>query len=275
MSETMQPNEKKFDLKILHMGFHRTGSMSVAKALEMLGFGPVWHAALLTRTNNKFASKGLQWWLKNDCEVYKKLDNNEFVDFNEWFNQIQCPSVMDAPTILYADKMFEQFPDCKVVCPIFEYKKWYPSMCSITSMICQSKIFYLSTLIFNETKMFRRDYMPRLLNNKIKEFLNKKDETFSKRYYNARLEYIKKIVPKEQLLVFDVRDGWNPLCKFLNVPVPKDVPFPNSNNRKSVQFDVKKLIVKDGMWRVCLRMVVFIVFVAAIVRFVRGKSDSN
>ena len=35
-------------------------------------------------------------------------------------------------------------------------------------------------------------------------------------------------VPKERLLVWDVRDGWEPLCKFLNKPVPKK-PFPELN----------------------------------------------
>ena len=35
--------------------------------------------------------------------------------------------------------------------------------------------------------------------------------------------------PKDKLLVFDVKEGWEPLCKFLNKPIP-DVPFPNTND---------------------------------------------
>ena len=33
-------------------------------------------------------------------------------------------------------------------------------------------------------------------------------------------------VPEDKLLVFDVRDGWEPLCKFLGVPVPEGQDFP-------------------------------------------------
>ena len=36
-------------------------------------------------------------------------------------------------------------------------------------------------------------------------------------------------LPPERLLVFEVKDGWQPLCTFLDQPVP-DVPFPRTNN---------------------------------------------
>ena len=35
-------------------------------------------------------------------------------------------------------------------------------------------------------------------------------------------------IPAERLLVFDVAEGWGPLCEFLDVPVP-DAPFPRVN----------------------------------------------
>ena len=34
--------------------------------------------------------------------------------------------------------------------------------------------------------------------------------------------------PKERLLVYDLKEGWGPLCEFLEVPVP-DKPFPHKN----------------------------------------------
>jgi hypothetical protein len=36
-------------------------------------------------------------------------------------------------------------------------------------------------------------------------------------------------VPPERLLVHDVSEGWEPLCRFLQVPVP-DGPFPRTND---------------------------------------------
>ena len=41
-------------------------------------------------------------------------------------------------------------------------------------------------------------------------------------------------VPPGQLLVFDVKEGWAPLCHFLELPVP-DIPFPNINDANEIR----------------------------------------
>ena len=48
--------------------------------------------------------------------------------------------------------------------------------------------------------------------------------------YEAHTAEVRAAVPPERLLVFNVTDGWEPLCNFLGVPVP-DTPFPNVNDR--------------------------------------------
>ena len=50
------------------------------------------------------------------------------------------------------------------------------------------------------------------------------------RAYSRRIEDVRAAFPAETLLVFDVAEGWEPLCAFLGTPVP-DVPFPRSNAR--------------------------------------------
>ena len=42
---------------------------------------------------------------------------------------------------------------------------------------------------------------------------------------------VRETIPDEQLLIFQVKDGWEPLCEFLHVPVPNS-PFPQTNNRE-------------------------------------------
>jgi hypothetical protein len=49
--------------------------------------------------------------------------------------------------------------------------------------------------------------------------------------FMAHNKAVRETIPEEQLLVFQVKEGWEPLCKFLNVPVP-DEPFPRTNNRE-------------------------------------------
>ena len=40
-------------------------------------------------------------------------------------------------------------------------------------------------------------------------------------------------VPAERLLRYEVKEGWEPLCRFLGVEVPKDQPFPHLNDTQS------------------------------------------
>ena len=51
----------------------------------------------------------------------------------------------------------------------------------------------------------------------------------SEKFFQKWNEEVETFVPPHQLLVFDVSQGWGPLCKFLELPVP-DLPFPKEND---------------------------------------------
>ena len=50
--------------------------------------------------------------------------------------------------------------------------------------------------------------------------------------YRRHNDEVKRTIPRERLLVYDVRNGWEPLCAFLGVAVPS-APFPKLNTRES------------------------------------------
>jgi hypothetical protein len=41
---------------------------------------------------------------------------------------------------------------------------------------------------------------------------------------------VKATIPSDRLFIDEVKDGWDPLCQFLDIPVPAE-PFPRSNSR--------------------------------------------
>jgi hypothetical protein len=51
------------------------------------------------------------------------------------------------------------------------------------------------------------------------------------------------VVPEGQLSFFDVKDGWEPLCKILGKEVP-DLPFPRANDSKAMEELAQKIVVK-------------------------------
>ncbi len=56
------------------------------------------------------------------------------------------------------------------------------------------------------------------------------DRAFMTGWYRRRNEEVIASLPPERLLVFHPREGWEPLCAFLGVPVP-GAPFPRVNSR--------------------------------------------
>ena len=65
-------------------------------------------------------------------------------------------------------------------------------------------------------------------------------EKASEAFYEDWNRQVEAMVPKDKLLVFEVKDGWEPLCKFLDVPVPSDVPFPHSNGSSAMAHMFKR-----------------------------------
>jgi hypothetical protein len=76
--------------------------------------------------------------------------------------------------------------------------------------------------------------------------------------FDEHTEWVKSVVPKDRLIIYHPREGWEPLCRALNVPVP-DRPFPNVNSATEW---------KDKMSMVHITMWFPVVFVATLLLFV-------
>ena len=50
-------------------------------------------------------------------------------------------------------------------------------------------------------------------------------------YFERHTNEVICTIPPERLLVFEAKQGWEPLCKFLGVPVPA-TPYPSENTRE-------------------------------------------
>ena len=67
------------------------------------------------------------------------------------------------------------------------------------------------------------------------------DKEFAKKFWEDHIAEIKANVPTDKLLVYDVRDGWAPLCKFLGVPEPSE-PLPHLNKKENFKAMLPKLM---------------------------------
>ncbi len=62
-------------------------------------------------------------------------------------------------------------------------------------------------------------------------------------FFNKWKEEVIATVPPERLLVFEAKQGWEPLCKFLDVPVPTDGPYPRVNDTAAFRAHINFLKV--------------------------------
>ena len=54
------------------------------------------------------------------------------------------------------------------------------------------------------------------------------DKEFVLAKFQQRIDDVKEAIPAERLLIYQVTEGWAPLCEFLNVSIPEG-DFPRSN----------------------------------------------
>lgn len=72
--------------------------------------------------------------------------------------------------------------------------------------------------------------------------------SYGKDVWERHIAYLERTVPKDKLVYFDVKDGWEPLCRALDVPVPKGVEFPRINDGQAIDRFARKQ-VQRGLLR--------------------------
>lgn len=220
-------------LKVIGAGYGRTGTKSLQLALEMLGFGKCYHMEVLFRNPND-----VNYW----SDAYKEKS----VDWNSLFKNYG--SAVDFPSSMYYKELADYYSDSKVILTTRDPEKWYESVYSTIFSFDPGpklKLKMLVSMLFSEKA--RNLFKVIILNEKSiwkKYFENKfKDKNYAIKKFNNHIEAVKKNIPEHRLLIFHAKEGWDPLCKFLNVEVPSE-PFPNTNNRENFS-EWAKSIVKD------------------------------
>jgi len=225
-------------LQIIGAGLGRTGTMSLKFALEELGLGPCFHMTGLMEKPERLR------YLKQ----YRKTGKTDWSAFFEGFG-----SAVDYPVCLYYQDLMKLYPDAKVILTVRDADSWYESVKATiwnTSPKGPGDIF---RLIINglRHKALRR-VAPVFKNNDDmiwkEQFQGRfADKEFAKSVYTAHIEEVKTSVPADRLLVFDVKEGWEPLCKFLGKEVPaKD--FPRSNDTTEFNRKVDRLM-NEGIFQ--------------------------
>ena len=143
-------------------------------------------------------------------------------------------------------------PDVKVILTTRDKSKWAKSWLSVTPaafLPYQRPFCWIKSM--RELAPLNWEAMVNVPTNYHPELYE--DVPTLEEGFQAWTEYVKKTVPREKLLVFDVRQGWGPLCDFLDEPVP-DGPFPHVNDRVVVNVIVTVFVALTWVWPLLFAM---------------------
>lgn len=195
-------------MKLIGAGFGRTGTMSLKVALEILGYGPCYHMMEVFNHQKN----------PNHLKIWDEAGQGKPVNWQELFKNYQ--SAVDWPASAFYRELMDVFPSAKVLLSVRDPQSWYES--------AMATIFRPHKNVNEaEIKTFER-----MTNNIIFKGIFQGRQTereYAISVFLNNIEQVKQDVPPERLLVYEVRQGWEPLCQFLQVSVP-DVPFPKTNS---------------------------------------------
>lgn len=198
-------------VKIIGPGFGRTGTKSMKLALEQLGFGPCHHMYEVFDHPPQ-------------VDYWTDLAAGKPVDWRQAFDGYQ--SQIDWPGAHVWRELHSAFPDAKVLLTMRPEDNWWNSYSGTIG-----KLFDTHQNI--ELPPHVRNMMDAMSELVMKDTFKGAplDKEIALDAYRQRKADVSAVIPPEQLLIFDVADGWEPLCAFLEVHVP-DTPFPHENKKE-------------------------------------------
>jgi hypothetical protein len=211
-------------LKLINAGLGRTGTTSLKVALERLGYGPCYHMFDIISNEER-----LGHWERLVCDGQQPEWDAVFDGYT---------SVVDGPCAIYYRQVMEAFPEAKIILTVRDAERWYRSTYDTLYQFA----------VRNEQNppqahsMQHRLY--RMVNTMIWSGLfdgRFSDKEHAIEVFHDHNEEVIRTVDPDNLLVYDVTRGWEPLCAFLGVDVPPE-DFPHANDTESM----RKLLALGG-----------------------------
>ncbi|KAL6234062.1 hypothetical protein BDW75DRAFT_231451 [Aspergillus navahoensis] len=238
-------------IQVIGAGLPRTGTTSFSSALAILLDSPVYHTGTQITAGPPAELKAwiriLRAWVDGDRHTVLSLLKARLTGY---------AAITDTPGCQLVPELLELYPDAKVICTVRDPEAWERSMTQAHSMTVLS---FLKLLLLplpgmrhfvDFTWLVRRLWSGRYADGRRLNSVKEVRETLPTREIYARhLAWLKEVVPADRLVMFDVRDGWGPLCEALGKDVTLvDIPFPHENDSVGIERTARHHIRRALIW---------------------------
>lgn len=221
-------------LRVIGAGLSRTGTASFSRALEILLDGPVYHGGTQTTLGPEIEIKA---WIKVLSHWPARNDSDRRLILDLITSRLDgYAATTDAPASGLVPELMEVYPDAKIICTVRDPRSWEKSMEGISNA---ATMWFLRVVLFPLPALrYFVDYINVLRDAWIELYGER--EPLTRQTYDRHIAWLKEIVPEDRLVFFDVKDGWEPLCKALGKEVPDGIPFPRINDGEAIDSFAKK-----------------------------------
>lgn len=203
-------------LEVFGMGFGRTGTESLKKALEILGFGPCYHMFEVLPHQER-------------VEKWISLVQGETPDWDEVFDGYRAS--VDWPGAYFWREIAEHYPNAKLILTTRDADAWYESM-------AQTILPLLRASAAAPNSLAEEMFISRTFEGDIDDRAHVID------VFKRHLDAVQAEYGSDRLLVLEVGSGWEPLCAFLGVDVP-DVPYPYGNTAEEFGDNIDRVTARN------------------------------
>ena len=199
-------------MKVICAGLSRTGTTSLASALRVLGYK-------VYDFPEHFEEHADEW-----LAIYRGEKTPDFVSMYDGVD-----GVTDLPAAFWYEEILEAFPDAKVILSVRDNDEvWVQSWVRGLRMTRGLGFFteLASFLLSAKFRKFRE--ISDIVDVAVYGSVNPTATSLFKKKYNAHNERVQAVIPAGKLLVYNVKQGWDPLCEFLGDDVPS-LEFPHEN----------------------------------------------
>ncbi|HEY8156596.1 MAG TPA: sulfotransferase [Myxococcota bacterium] len=196
-------------LELIGAGLGRTGTLSLKAALERIGYAPCYHMIEVLAA----PERGRHWLEQTRSGSH---------DWDAIFAGYRA--TVDWPAAAFWRELAARYPDAKVLLSLRDSDRWYDSVMNTIYQVMTQRPPENAPPIIHEFHamvyelIFQRTFAGRL-----------EDRAHAKRVFEAHNQAVIDAIPASRLLVYRAGDGWEPICRFLDVPVP-DEAFPHLND---------------------------------------------
>ncbi|KAF4537169.1 Nad dependent epimerase dehydratase [Lasiodiplodia theobromae] len=230
MSTTKTSETRTRPMGVLVLGQSRTGTSSMRAALQHLGYTRVFHFFSLFENPLQTPT----WQRAFQAKFLPPDDPSRPPPFtrDDWDALLgpDCTALTDTPCHIFAEELMAAYPEAKVVLTVRDSTEaWYDSYSTTIWPFLEAEA--VAPTLWWRVVQALRPRMPfgylDVMHSCMARFtdLGAIPER-GRQYYEERNAVVKELAG-DRLLVFNVKEGWEPLCKHLGLDVPpKTVPFP-------------------------------------------------